>query len=476
MPQRRALHIAEWSVAGGLLALTLVSWLSRLGAEGGAAIYFNADVVYPAMLVEDVLGRGHPFWQWHLTPAPSLFPDLVFAAASHVVLGTRDWAQYSSAALQVVALIVLVLGVSRLINRSAGPLAIAFIAAMLLAGLRSHEPLSQLWLPAYHTGAVLSALGATWLVLAGKSRLGLGALCLISGLSDGLFVVGWAVPAVVLAVTLDRARRPAWFVGALTSFAGLLLSRFVLPFRAGALPGFSSFDWARFAADWATFDGVVRLGLPMMGVALLLISVARRELRAVCLMAMLATLMTVASVLITGNFVDSGWSRYLLWPLISCGLTLVALGAQWPVVRVALGLGLTAYVVMNAELAPRVPPASTERITAECLDALEAGSAIGDYWHAKPLTLLAKKVTVVSFDEALQTPYLGIISRQWFRDPKSIGLIIADGLDRVAIERAVGPATEETLCGPAHVLIYRGEARDRLQHYFAERVNDVIGL
>ena len=186
--------------------------------------------------------------------------------------------------------------------------------------------------------------------------------------------------------------------------------------------------------------------------------------------------MTLGSVLATGNFVDSGWSRYLLWPLISCGLTLVALGAPWPVARVGLGIGLTTYVLFNAELAPRAPPVAAERVTAECLDALDEGSAIGDYWHAKPLTLLAKKVTVVSFDEAFQTPYLGIISRQWFRDPQSLGLVVADGLDRSAIERAVGPPTQETMCGAAHVLIYRGEARTRLQGYFAQRVNDVIGL
>ena len=474
-----------------MFGVVALNWLTQLASQATAAIYFNADVVYPMALAEDVLIRGRHFSQWHLTPAPYLFPDLALAMFSRGPFEI-ELAQYVSAGLQVALLLLGVAVLAHRLERPYAPAALLLGGALLMAGLRpGHEPLSQLWLPAYHTGAVLCAVWSTWLALEAKSGARVALLVLVSllaGLSDALFVAGWAVPALLISLVWRRGQgdfKP-WLFAGLAGIVGAALSRFVLPFRRDAVP-MPRFEVpvlrqaaVQAAADWQTFDPLVRFGLPVAVLVLVSTMVLWRRKRPglalISVLAVLSVLGTVSSIIVTGAFADGAWSRYVLWPLVA-----TALAVQLALPRLA-ALGWVAWVAFASHIAVKQPlPPAAERAEAECLDALgtkeQATLAISDYWHSKPLTLFAGHVTVAAFQpDFVSGPQLGIVSRQWYRPPLELGLIIVDGLDRAAIDQAVGPASAEATCGSLHVLIYREAARERLRAWYEPLIDGVIGL
>ena len=196
----------------------------------------------------------------------------------------------------------------------------------------------------------------------------------------------------------------------------------------------------------------------------------------------LSSLFTIAAILLSANLNDAGWPRYLLWPAFAglLGVALFAATARW-----LAGLALLACAVaVGGAVHPlgwTLHPASDFALRRDvaCVDALadreDAHVVVGQYWVAKPVTLLSRRgVKVAQFEPDLHDVSLWLTSRAWFFPSAQAGLVITNGLAAEAVER-LGADFEPVDCGKLNLRVYRGQARHDLKALLDAKVAHAIG-
>lgn len=486
-----------------LLGAALVEWWSRALADGAQG-YINADIVHIPAVVEDVLYRGHPMAHaWHLTPAPYFFPDGALYLAVRALLGRLELAQLVASGLQPVLLGLAARGVLvRLLDRPAaaalGPAAAALAVAL---GLLGHHPYALVTVPAYHTGVAMVATASTAALWAYARTGGWRALSVLAGLafagtlSDALLLVGpAAATTVVLAFTwrrrADEVGRRAWTAGAVMAAASLggFLTLRALPFprapqlslRVLELPHTLRQAWV----DWQAWDGWSEAGL-LAGLAALMLVAWRSSswpVRVTSATWALSIGSTLGAIFLSANLNDAGWPRYLFWPVFSGLLGMVLLGAT---TDRRIGLGLAAVAIFMAGVVSPTgwtlhsPPDFALRRDVACVDALadreDAHVVVGQYWMAKPVTLLSTRgVRVAQFEPDLRDISLWVTSRAWFFPATQSGLVLTNGLEPGALD-GLGADFEPVTCGTLELRVYRGASRERLKSLLERHALNAIG-
>lgn len=483
-------HVWGWAI----FAMALLEWVRQLLTESRVESYFNADILAIASMVEDVWYRGNSFRDWHLTPAPYLWPDAALYLLARAAFPSVELAQCGATLGQV---LLIALG-AYLAARSIAPKAAllhaslpAAVGAAMFLGLNAVRPFDQLLVPVYHSGVAASALWMTWLMWMSASRpllhgfriAGLAVLGLLGALGDSLLVIQFGLVAAVLWVASCHSTlktmvpsRAASATAFLSTVVGAVLVRWVVPFPPAGFQRFRLDDVLgtvkQAATEWMSFGvgcQVMSLGA-CAGTVVALIVAWRRQSRTALLSAcwLLAMPLTLGTILVTGNLVGGGWIRYLIWP---CLATLLAAAlmlwerARWayvlPVAAVASLMMVAAGPWQGAQ-----PRRSAIWAMGECVTQIAkregASSVVADYWRAKPLALTVPELRVLQFIE--EGVYLHSTSRAWYRPFRPAGLVVAEGFSGGWLAREFGLPAEKVVCPGATVWVYRGEGRARLEH------------
>lgn len=491
--EARVALVASWL----LLGAALCSWWSLLELSASfREQYFTADLVTWPAVIEDVLVRGHPFRHaWHLTPAPSFVPDAALALAARATFATIEARQYAAIVGQVVLIALALSFFCSRLGPGLGALGPAVTAAFVALAPRGEEPFTYVLYPTYHAGVAVLAPLALGLAVGPRSRRRdvLLALTLAGGTaSDALlpiFVLGGLAAAAVALPAPRRARLGSLAWALAGAAGGWPLGRLVpFPDRAQHSLRLSELTQtlAQAWAHWLGFAPTLRWLLPLGVLACTVLAVRSRDAarRWVALSLLGGTTLTLGAIVLTGNLVEGGWVRYLLWPCMAALVGLLALVphaglARWLAVAIAAG-ALLAQPARPAWPLPTTAPPSALRRDVACLDALAARAGahgvLAGYWQTKPLALFsATGLSPAQFTADLGAPALWITSRHWYWPADGFALAVVEGLDAGALDRELGAAFTLEPCGAFHVRRYEGEARARLTELLTSRARAAMG-
>lgn len=504
----------QWNIVFALgVALNILVLFLGIVRTDLRTLYFNADFLYIPTLVADVAGWHGHFSDWHLTPAPYYFPDM-FLYGAVWLSGVRnvEASQYLTGLLQL----LLVILAARMLLRRLDPenaAASALVAPVMAAWVFFYDyggmPIVMPGLVvSSHGGALLSTVTVFALCvrpLKPSHWLGGAAVVVISvltALSDPLFVVAssGALTFTVLIELLGplrtllgqpRARNAApsrlllfrCALAAASGIAGYALARhFDLGSKANTLGSFAQ-ALETPGRVWASSDDYPKYmlaGLAAVAVLAALVLINRWPARAgLCILArwqLLVTGAVLSAMAYTGAYVDRFSLRYASLacyfavifltgvlvrvvarpePFSWARRTLVAVSCMLAI-GFAVNLGSIAHASMSAP----------QRRAAQCvLDAAKSAgvdSVVANYWAAKPLMLLSSgRVQVLQVQDNLE-PYLWITSRGWYRDPKQLGIVVVNGLDRQHWLKALSVPQNIVWCDGLELWVYNDDARARM--------------
>ncbi|MFQ5416310.1 MAG: hypothetical protein ACE5FL_04580 [Myxococcota bacterium] len=208
--------IARILVPFGLAALVIVNILCH--APHIVDQYITADSLYTAAMYRDLFVDGYDIRSWNLTPAPSLFPDVLlafplFAAAPHLGIA---YIAYAAVVLLAIALGVALVAHPLLGDRTAAWMS-ALASVLFLSSLFRYSPYElaaqPLFSMSHHEGAYIVGLVLTALFLRAADRgytASIGAAFLALAvpmvLSD-LFVTTWFLLPIAIASVGGAALR-----------------------------------------------------------------------------------------------------------------------------------------------------------------------------------------------------------------------------------------------------------------------------
>lgn len=225
------MRVFKW-IAPALLALLAAACLALVYLKQGLAppLFFNSDASYLPALYRDLFEHGGRLGAWYLTPAPYFFPDWPLYFGLRWLTG----GVYPALAAVMAVQVLLMWGLASLLVRhfttTANALAAAALATMAicLAAVNGVFPYTYVMLASYHFGTFLVALASLALMppllrrtapVARGTLAGLGLLTALTVLSDRLYLMQFALPALALLV-LMRGRVPQWRPLALALLAG----------------------------------------------------------------------------------------------------------------------------------------------------------------------------------------------------------------------------------------------------------------
>ena len=487
-----------------LLLPAFFALLAQRLSHGQWGNIFNSDLLHPYLLVHDLLRDAGAWSGWYHSPALYAFPDWFLAAAAMALpIAPVWWPFLYGPALMALHCVAggAILANAGLARTSAGAwsmaailLAVGAITAIGPNAAVSSSTIVVLAAPNIHTGAILSALLSTALllrVLHGRARLpapaALAALVAVSSFSDPVFMV-WFVGPAALAAALHayarRERRGYW--GALivlgSGVAGLAIGLGVNPVwlkyaEAGrasggdALAAFGAF--ARSIADRGDFVTIAVAGLCLVTIArgaLVLAVVARRrrleqsEFLDLLLAGIAAA--TILAPIVSGSFKHPAHFRLflILMPVAAIGAARLLLrwfpasrGMGWLAPAVAL---LTAAALAFPSIA-RLPQAVTASANLQrCIETSGRKTGFADYWTAKLLMFASdRRIHVVQVIAGGQR-FPWIYKERWFThradddSPARPDFIVPTRLDAEGLRARFGPPARELTCGGQSLWLY----------------------
>jgi hypothetical protein len=500
------MRVFNW-IAPAMLALLAAACLSLVYLKQGLepSMFFNSDASYLPALYYDLFERGGRLSAWFLTPAPYFFPDWPLYFGMRWLTGGA----YQALAGVMAAQALLMWGLAALVLRhftSAGnALAAAALAtvAVCLAAVNSVFPYTYVMLASYHFGTFLAMLGALALMLpllrqaappARGQLAGLGLLTALTVLSDRLYLMQFALPALALLV-LMRGRVPQWRALAIALLAGcvagVLLYKWKLlvpngvgmPWRFGlrnaganvqALAGIVAAVGARYpllalccALYYALLLSLAPGTLANRGWRLKETGAAWLHLLALAGTAGLVLLMAVAKAPPTERYLIPAFLLPLLlgpalaWSLVAQlrgaaqrrhdGVALLLGGAllAWPLTQVVLKSGPIQRSYYTEQIA------CADRIMAQ----YDLRHGYGGYWDATWLAMNSRRKPVMAITEGELLEQHWITTGENFRPRYDFALVAMDDSDKERPSQALvvkhnGPPEVVAACGTLKMLIY----------------------
>ncbi|WP_295993873.1 hypothetical protein [Rugamonas sp.] len=184
-------------------------------------LFFNSDAIYLPAVYHDLFERGGHFGQWYFTPAPYFFPDWPLYFGLRWLTGSVYYALAAIMAVQALLLWALSALVLRRFTSPLNATAAAALATMAasLAAVNGVFPYTYLMLTSYHFGTFLALLATLALLLPALrsdappltrgALAGLALLAALTVLSDRLYLMQCALPALGALALLRRRLAPA---------------------------------------------------------------------------------------------------------------------------------------------------------------------------------------------------------------------------------------------------------------------------
>lgn len=233
---------------------------------------FMTDALYLPSVYKDCIVDGNSLGDWYLNPAPNFFPDMVLYSALNALVVDFRLASYLYPIVQFV-LIGLLLRTILMENKVVGDdkgIAAGFLMMVLpvFSGWWDDDFITtfQLLINAYHMGALVNALIATWFLVRLIGRIvaweliALIVVVLLGAVSDKLFWLMFVGPATLacLLLCLNPIARPRAMVLTmlvpLSVLSGHLLMKAILdafPMRLADPYALLAFD--RIGSSWSWF-------------------------------------------------------------------------------------------------------------------------------------------------------------------------------------------------------------------------------
>jgi hypothetical protein len=209
----RRLHGAGAALAVLCLGLTLLaSVLWYLQLKGDVALLFHSDTDYLPALYRDLVEQGGKLSRWNLTPAPSFFPDWpLFFLANRL---TGDFYHALPVFFVLQGMLLFVLAVA-LLRRYAAPhqavVAAGWTCVLLFSwAMQRMVPYSYFYLSAFHCGVFLLSLLSLRLLDGARAHWLLFGIALLATLSDRLYLMQFALPAMLTLWCLERRGGLPW--------------------------------------------------------------------------------------------------------------------------------------------------------------------------------------------------------------------------------------------------------------------------
>jgi hypothetical protein len=493
---------AVWWAGVSLLGLLIAS---AIGSGRIREFYFISDMLYLPTLVADLTQWHGALRDWRLTPAPYIFPDLFFYLLARATSSRLEVTQYLAGALQLFATLIAARHVLRLspsqpVRERAGIVAWCFAGVVVV--LYGKLPDAAPWfVVSLHGGAALVALVAYALLVTPTRHqalvgIALFVLCLGASASDPLFVVGFVGPVAVVAAaalvpqtaSLSRSTLRSVavaFTGPTACFAGSMLGTILIrTFRKETTGRYlhprlqtAGRAWDALVMDVtrdASSSYALLFSLTAVSVWSLFSPRSRSDpqQRQLAALGVLSAAFTLLATLLTGRY-QQGCFRYF-----AIALTLNIVSFAYVLCRVlsarvfraaaVLGVLLSAiHSVMARDQWLHGQYTSAVRDSAACLSQVSRREGVtrvlSEYWYEKPLNLFgAMSPVVLAIDDADLQPRWWINNRSWYRRPGEFGVVIANGLPEERITQKFGSPGEVVTCDDMRLLVYRGEARDRL--------------
>jgi len=473
LPLRRVLASA---LAPGLVALAALVAFVRAGQTAALRVTVDADTLYGPLLARDLREWGGRLAEWNLPPSAGWFPDLalLWGALALGVPGPRAM-QLAGEVLLGMALVGWLVVARRratlLVIFALGLVLVMPLSALLGAGVQLES----------HGGL---AAAAPWTIVLGRSsrrsaRCAQALLVAAVVASDALALPMLVLPFVALARTHPRRSALTTLAAALV---GLLLATLLRerPVLASYLDVSPLDSWRSLVMFGRWVGHFVRhepaSALLVLASALVLLARGRvpGPTQALARFALGSVVVTVATLIVFGQFLDLGGARYVLPALLGmcCVAAIVGVDAASKPRPAALGLtglglGLATAAIPVASPAPVVRSELLEPLERElAARGLHAGAA--PYWDAKVLTYLSRRgtfVTSLAPDRVL--PYPWNANAFWaLRHPPEFLLVSSDDAahERDAL-RLFGVPAERIAIGDRLLLTYAD--RDVIKVHFA---------
>ena len=152
-------------VLGALTAASAWTMTYLYNPAMGRSLMGDADLMYLEQLFLELFQRGGSLSQWHLTPAPYFFPDMLGYFALRPLVPNVFWAFYFFSLLQSVLLLALAMGLAYRVTGSKNAVLLTEASCLsgLALGLGKVPPYTFVYTPTFHAGAFLVGLGLLWL-------------------------------------------------------------------------------------------------------------------------------------------------------------------------------------------------------------------------------------------------------------------------------------------------------------------------
>lgn len=214
--------------------LVLLFYFSRTDAE--LEWIFNADYLFVPTLFQDVIVNGNSISDWYITPAPYIFPDILFYIPIQFVISDFRWAILIYSLLQYLVILILLRQCIKLIypNLSTDIITVSnvLMALFILSGIIWDDNLTGglILTISSHTGAFVCTLLAFYLMLKYlqynkiKYVASYALVTSISLVSDRLLIFMFYFPVVLLLlyVSFSQFKKKA-IVVLVTTFASFAL-------------------------------------------------------------------------------------------------------------------------------------------------------------------------------------------------------------------------------------------------------------
>lgn len=519
--------------------LSLVFLFIRLSVADPAVLsmWLSSDTLYPANVFTDTLSDGYSLSGWQFSIAPCWFPDvflvgLFLGLTQNVILATLF------AGFIQIALIVGAFGLIRKAVRTAHPAAQdvlllgAGVAITLLVATRPglyYPNLYQFFLPQTHVGSlcvVLYGLGLALLCVRRtyeSKRISwslvsiYGAVCLLGGMSNLLFIVQMLAPltvslafAIVFTILPLRVSFIPVGIGWTAAAIGAILNRVL--FNTTSVGAQSTTNYERvmvsldvfmrgFVAKVLARDGLHLLAAAWMLVCLFYVlkvlhtavkngardlALSDRMIAIFFLSCILSSLLSAGAIVVGGSnvlfdFKDYVWSLHYLHPAFLIPLFGLPLALSWTGIlehrhlarSTAIAVALSACIVPAYYLARTplpvrpinayVPPLVKFIDDLAAREGLRCG--VGGYWQTRLVTMLSKTgVRAYAVDGSLR-PLIWVSNRQWYsqefkersKRPPVDFVILDDPLWKISREGAIqvlGEPSREVRFENTRIMIY----------------------
>jgi len=469
-------------------AIFLLAWAALYSlnlASVRSTKIFNADLITPFLIAEDFLRDLRSIRFWNFPDAPYFFPDTLLAIILMGITNDFKVSVLLAVGINTAIFCMLLFLFTRLASQRsqwasvAATIVACHIALALLDPVAYEMLLTPQFRPYIHSGAFLLSGFSFYLLLVAyrkPSTFTIAALlfvCIASTISDALYLVQFAIPAIMICFynLLKKAQRRTSLSLAIAIVGAVVVAKIVSS-ALGIRPVTSEIDTAAILSS--TVDGLSWIGGHILltlgataGLVFAAVALVTRDqiqepgyrVRSVMLFAStLALLVNIAAVFLTAKFQNEQSFRYLLtwqWSLFAIVLILCAEASrvgQANFIRLP-SLKAIPYLVFITALFATLPNAQrllhhTDPFVAcykQMLSENGVRLAVGDYWNTKSFAAFSnsteQSIIPITREGAVYT---------WAYSPERINASLAmnrttgvqavtlNGMDKSSIENSLG--------------------------------------